>query len=381
VEAVEETAKKVEEGREARSARGVRIKVNPEYEALLPKLPKEEYEALKESIRKNGLYNPITVNPDGVILDGHHRYRACQELGVKPRVEILDLGDPLLEKRYVVEANLVRRHLTTFQKVEMALPLIEIERELARRRMLRGDPRQKFAEGKATEVVGRKIGVSHEIVRQALWLIENAPREEVEKLRRGERAISNLYRETRRWKAIQELRERAKHLEPPEGEYNVIVVDPPWPYGTRYDPEGRRCASPYPEMSLEEIERLRIPAAEDCVLWLWTTNHFMHEAFHILEAWGFEPKAILTWVKDRMGLGDWLRGQTEHSIMAVRGKPVINLTSQSTVLYGKAREHSRKPEEFYSLVESLCHGRKLDYFARTEREGWDTYGTKELSSA
>jgi len=195
-----------------------------------------------------------------------------------------------------------------------------------------------------------------------------------------EKAISNAYKEIRHEKRIKELEEKAKNLKPPEGKYNVIVIDPPWPYGTKYDPEGRRVASPYPEMSIEELKKLEIPADDDCILWLWTTNAFMHEAFHLLEAWGFKPKTILTWVKDRMGIGDWLRGKTEHCILAVKGHPIVNLTNQTTVLFGKVREHSRKPDEFYELVEGLCYGKKLDYFGREEREGWDVYGTKEFKN-
>ena len=62
--------------------------------------------------------------------------------------------------------------------------------------------------------------------------------------------------------------------------------------------------------------------------------------------------------------------------MAVKGKPIVNLTNQSTVIYGPLREHSRKPDEFYAMVDSLCIGRKLDYFAREKREGWEIFGTE-----
>jgi ParB-like chromosome segregation protein Spo0J len=145
------------------------LKVNPEYEALLPKLPAEEYEALKRSIRMEGLHYPIAVNQDYVILDGHHRYRACRELGIEPKVEVEAFDNPLLEKRFVIESNLLRRHLTTFQKIEMAKPLLEIERELARQRQQkagelfgRGKLGQNFAEpiseGKALEVFEAALG-------------------------------------------------------------------------------------------------------------------------------------------------------------------------------------------------------------------------------
>jgi len=101
----------------------------------------------------------------------------------------------------------------------------------------------------------------------------------------------------------------------------------------------------------------------------------MHDAYHLLETWGFEPKSILTWVKDKMGIGTWLRGITEHCILATKGSPKINLTNQTTALFGKRREHSRKPDEFYQLVETLCIGKtRYDMFSREKREGWSQYG-------
>jgi N6-adenosine-specific RNA methylase IME4 len=170
----------------------------------------------------------------------------------------------------------------------------------------------------------------------------------------------------------------AKPVPSPTGTFNVIVIDPPWRYHKRTEDTTHRGRSQYPDMSITDIEDLPISerAAENCILWLWTTNAFMHEAYHCLEIWKFIPKTILTWAKDRMGLGDWLRGQTEHCILAIRGKPIVTLTNQATLLDGPVREHSRKPEEFYELVEQLCHGSKLDMFAREQREGWVSWGAE-----
>ena len=102
----------------------------------------------------------------------------------------------------------------------------------------------------------------------------------------------------------------------------------------------------------------------------------MNRADHLLlvQHWGFRHKTVLTWVKDRVGLGDWLRGQTEHCLLATRGRPVVTLSGQTTVLRGAVREHSRKPEEFYRLVESLCPGSKVELFARAPRPGWAAHG-------
>lgn len=163
-------------------------------------------------------------------------------------------------------------------------------------------------------------------------------------------------------------------IDVPTGVFEIIVVDPPWPYGSKYDPGGRRSANPYPEMSLEEIAAIELPAADDCVLWLWTTHKFMRHSFALLDSWGFADVSIVTWVKNRMGTGSWLRSQSEFCIMAVKGKPLIHLTNQTTVINGPLREHSRKPDEFYNMVDALCVGRKLDYFSREKRDGWEQLG-------
>ena len=79
---------------------------------------------------------------------------------------------------------------------------------------------------------------------------------------------------------------------------------------------------PYPTMAFEEIKAMPVRdiADENAILWLWTTNAHLRVAFEVVEAWGFEYKTLLTWVKDRMGTGEWLRGQTEHCILSCAGK-------------------------------------------------------------
>jgi N6-adenosine-specific RNA methylase IME4 len=170
----------------------------------------------------------------------------------------------------------------------------------------------------------------------------------------------------------------------PDGLFEVIAIDPPWPYDLTYDPDFRRGVISYPSMSMEDLRALELPAADNCVLWLWTTNAFMPEACTLLDVWGFEIRTILTWVKPRIGLGRWLRNCTEHCLLATKGAPRVDLKSQSTVLEAPVREHSRKPDEFYQLVESLCIGRRLDWFSREKRPGWEQFGndtTKFRNSA
>ena len=125
------------------------------------------------------------------------------------------------------------------------------------------------------------------------------------------------------------------------------------------------CALPVPSILHQEA-----------IVWLWTTNHYMRHAYTVLDAWGLTEKTILTWVKDRFGCGDWLRGQTEHCIFAVRGRPTVTLTNETTVLHAPARGHSAKPPEFYDMVERLCPApRYADLFSRyRHNKRWDCHG-------
>ena len=110
------------------------LRVNLEYQKLLPQFSLGEFEELKTSIRNDGLHYAIAINKEGVILDGHNRYRACKELGITPKLEIKEFPNALLEKKFVIESNLKRRHLNKFQRAKLILPLLEIEKELAKER-------------------------------------------------------------------------------------------------------------------------------------------------------------------------------------------------------------------------------------------------------
>ena len=115
-------------------------------------------------------------------------------------------------------------------------------------------------------------------------------------------------------------------------------------------------------------------AHEDCILWLWTTNADLlsGDALRVLEAWQFTPKTMLTWVKDRFGTGDWLRGQSEQCIMAVRGAPTVTLTNQTTVLCAPAsppyRTHRERVGSPLEKLASELPTRKSGHPGRRQRQ-------------
>ena len=172
----------------------------------------------------------------------------------------------------------------------------------------------------------------------------------------------------------------------PDGQWSAGVADVPWPSEPDDPDPTERGYWNFATMSIEALCALGLEMSarfkDDAVLWFWTTNFHMKFSYPILATWGFhETPTILTWGKPRPGRGNRLLGQTEHAIMAIRGKPVITLTNQRTLLLApipKPRMLGRKPPEFYALVKSLCPAPGyLDIFSRYRHsDRWTCWGAK-----
>jgi len=166
--------------------------------------------------------------------------------------------------------------------------------------------------------------------------------------------------------------------------YRTILADPPWPYRQKLDRPTTRGGLKYPTMSVEEIAAIPVSewADRDCQCWLWATNAHLHDAFHVLEAWGFRYITMATWVKTKMGLGYWLRGKTEHLLLGVSGSPRSKFIGEhgesgydwSTFMHAPPRGHSKKPNCSYDMIEALSEEPRLELFARLYRLGWETWG-------
>lgn len=155
---------------------------------------------MKRSIREDGLHFPIIINEEGILLDGHNRLKACEELGIEPRFETRDFsGDKLQERKFVIVSNLRRRHLNSFQRIELSQPLLKIERDLAKERMVKAGGRSLLpdgstpARGEAVQRVAREIGVSARTYYRALAIIEKESDEVKRKLRAGKLEVNSAY--------------------------------------------------------------------------------------------------------------------------------------------------------------------------------------------
>ena len=95
------------------------LTVKEEYASLVPQISEHEYQTIIQSIKDNGQWVPIITNPQLIILDGHARFRACKELGLEPRIMVREIEDPLLEQQFIIQINRNRRHLTSFQRMQI----------------------------------------------------------------------------------------------------------------------------------------------------------------------------------------------------------------------------------------------------------------------
>jgi len=204
------------------------LRINPEYDKMLPRMSEEEFAELKKSIASEGQHYPIIVNENLEVLDGHHRYRACVDLGIEPDFEVKRFESKLLEKKFVIEANLRRRHLNNFQLVELAVPLLEIEKALAKQRQPKDDkngtdlqfdeeadkPLEPIIKAKAAEVVAKKAGISKRTLEKGKKILEKADEENLQKLREGKTSISRVYEEI------------VKTSKPPEPDPEPVKLDP-----------------------------------------------------------------------------------------------------------------------------------------------------------
>jgi N6-adenosine-specific RNA methylase IME4 len=157
----------------------------------------------------------------------------------------------------------------------------------------------------------------------------------------------------------------------PVTDYRTILADPPWELPQRGE-RGPR----YPLLSVEAICRLPVAplAATDAHLWLWVTNSTIFAGRQVMTAWGFSYRSCLTWIKPRFGLGPYLRNQTEHLLLGVRGRAPTRFKGQGTWLYAPLQEHSHKPEEQYAVIERCSPGPYLELFARHRQPGWHVWG-------
>ena len=377
--------------------------------AAFPPLADTDFAALRDDINANGLLNPICVDSDQV-LDGWHRYRACQELGIEAD-ETFCPCDPL---DYVLAQNLQRRHLTESQRAMVAAKLTTTPSTAGRPEKNRANLHDSSVVTK--QDAASRMNVSERSVSTARSVIADAPEPIVTAVETGTITVSDAASVTKEiaksadrdiaaGAAITALEEVKRNIaggqeahttvtavyrknavqrkeldkpDPPEGKYDVVVIDPPWPMDkVKLDarPLGPKNLD-YRTMSIDEITAIDIPHAENCWVFLWTTNRFLPDAIRIVDRWGLRYRYTMVWHKPGgMAAPTGPTSNGEFAIVASAGKPAWFTTKGFRTVFDAPRSgHSVKPEEFYALLREITRGKRIDMFSRRAIDGFEAWG-------
>lgn len=393
----------------------------------LRKVDDDKVKALAASMKEVGLITPITIRQNEMLgvgyrlVAGAHRLAAAKLLKWDSISAIIVTASDLDARIAEIDENLIRNELTP---AERAMHIAERKRlyEEAHPETQHGkapgspDGRGKVAKSatlgaeRFTSDTAKKTGTSERKVQldasrgekingiakvvgtsldkgeeldalaklplsQQAILIERASKGEKVSAKSAAKQIARAEKE----KALAE-KTISVSLASEKKLYGVIYADPPWRFET-YSENGmdRSADNHYPTMSLIDIAALKVPAADDCVLYLWATVPMLPEALNVMEAWGFEYKSQVVWVKDRIGTGYWTRNQHEILLIGTKGGiPAPAQGSQpSSVINAPLGRHSEKPEVFAEMIEALFPATpKVELFCRSPRAGWSVFGNE-----
>ena len=360
------------------------ITIDQEFQKLVHDLDPAELNQLEENLKQDGCLEPLVVWEHGkklILLDGHHRFGICTKNGIPFSIVKLDLNNRHEAILWIVDKQVGRRNLVPFSKIELLQPYESVVRQEARDKQKEGHKRrgrtanQKEPDRVHThEIMARKAGVSPRTYQKAADIIELAPEEIKEQLRKSELSIDAAH------KLINKSKPKKEEKKPPnvdvtsagaegksgaEGESDfpspsdVIVINNAWG-------ESAKGIGTLADLPIDKA------AKENCVLWLWTPVAQMRRVFEVLDKWGFTFQTLFTWVKPEPVPGEFLDDLTEYCIVASKGSPKINRDREfRTALTATAKTGTREPLGFFTMVEQRCVGKtRLEVFAESSREGW-----------
>ena len=372
------------------------MQILQELEILIPPLTSEEFKQLEHNILEEGIRDPL-VTWNGILVDGHNRYRIATEYDIDFVTVEKEFADMNAVKEWMINNQFGRRNLPAYERGKLALRLKDIYSQKAKETKAEkvshyrqtGEVLQISVKPDTQRDLAKVANVSHDTINKIEKIEAKASDEVKQKLSIGTMSINEAYKEIKKEeKKVERVELIQKQIEDIEegllpdlvGLFDVVSVDPPWPYEgeskniTSFDSVGRRVANPYPEMSIEQIKAIELPLMENAVVLLWTTHKFLPDAFEILKEWNLDYKATLVWNKEKIGMGAWFRMQCEFCLVGVKGKPYWENTAYRDIIIESRREHSRKPDSFFEMIEKITMGNRLEYFSREKREGWKVFG-------
>jgi N6-adenosine-specific RNA methylase IME4 len=390
------------------------IIVDAEFASMIPPLSAEERQQLEENIVEHGgARDPLVVWASKgtlTLLDGHNRYEICTRLGLPFDVHEMRLGSRDEASDWMDRNQLGRRNLhpdaftlllgRRYNRAKKAahrpdksvnvteLSGVTSERLAKEHGVTEKTVRNagKFAEAvaKAEQIfpgIGLKVAHGQAPARAAVIkaaaLLEKSP-DRARQIIDGAKKMADVIREEKRAEVVAKLENvEARKAKTLAGHYDVIVIDPPWPMEKiERDVTPEQVAFEYPTMQEHELAAMQLPAADDCHVWVWTTQKFLPMCLRLLDAWGLKYVCTFVWHKpggfQPFGLPQY---NCEFALYARRGTPQFIDTKAFPVCFNAHRgKHSEKPEAFYDVVRRVTAGRRIDIFNRRKIEGFDVWG-------
>ena len=384
-----------------------------EIAAIFPLIGGDDFSALESDVKNHGVREPIWLY-EGKILDGRNRYTAALKAGIPFETKEFT-GTAMEAIEFVWSLNFTRRHLDKGQaaiadarrnKLTDAYAAVRVaakERQLSALKQnapapekipernedepdvsTGNKPQQKKdslgkprGERETRDIRAKVAGTNPKYINLADRLINEHP-DLAAQVETGEKTMSQVQRELKK----QELSEKTPP--PPTGKYRVVYADPPWSYNDKCDAgsvQSGGAEKHYPSMTISELCAIPvIDIIEDnAVLFLWTTSPLLEETFPLIKAWGFKYKASFVWDKVKHNMGHYNSVRHEFLLVCTRGSCTPDVKKLFDSVQSIERtEHSRKPDEFRDIIDTLyTSGKKIELFRRGDAPaGWNVWGNQ-----
>ena len=378
-------------------------------------LDQEQVAKIAASIFETGTCTPICIRPNGELVYGQHRLAAVKSLGWTEVDCTIFHGDDLEARLLTINENLKRYNLSVLEEAEAIIEREEILEDLGQRAKSGDNQHNQQERGgapsapppKANVDLAAEVGLEKRAYQNRKQIGKNLDKKYRDILRNTPIA-DNLKElltltkmdEPQRDRLVAEIadgavsvREAQSNLQKaqeqerltnipvtPDGDqlYRCIVIDPPWPMQKILrDTVPKQDVFPYKTMTLDAIKDIDIASLADpdgCHVYLWTTQKFLPNSFDIMQEWGVNYQCLMTWTKPTgFTPFSWMYN-TEHVLFGTIGNLAVQRKGLKIGFDAPAVGHSVKPQVFFDRVEQASPEPRLEMFARTKRDGWDSWG-------
>lgn len=365
------------------------MEILKELEALIPPLTSDEFKQLERNILEEGIRDPL-VTWNGILVDGHNRYRIATEYDIDFVTVEKEFADMNAVKEWMINNQFGRRNLNNYQRSVLALQLEDVFKAKAKENLGKNQysSPQKSAETKPIETrqeIAKVANVSHDTISKVKKIEATASPEIKAKVSTGQISINEAFKEIKKEevetkrKEIRETFEK-QDVEVKDKKYRIIYADPPWKYGNSM-PLGTTEPQDY-YLLMDTMDICAMPIKDitekDAVLFLWSTSPHLPEALEVAKAWGFTYKTTFIWDKIKHNMGHYNSVRHEILLVCTKGActPDVKRLFDSVVSEERT-EHSKKPNVFREIIETIyTYGNKIELFARESPEGWDVFGNQ-----